>query len=546
MFAQGPLLRAREGNEGTFVKWLEELGLKDFLNRYPIPKLVEWGWLVPQYRYSFPPEEFEGETEMVAWDAERLSSPIDRLWGSEWYINSTDEPLWFLHPFFRPDNPSALMLRNNGQPWSTIEVPASFTTRRGEKITPYVDYFFHWQGYALIDVIRFSDCIQPILNTPEASQTAQGIVRIVERVKGWDPRGVLSSPRRWGGLHRLMTWLSHYRAFSDALNTWETKHPNDRKTSRRGALELAGYFGITADILRNSIKDNLLVLAEQWQRAKGRKAEWVDAAWPKLQTDVYLAVLWLCILDGKNFVHYLDLWSYPPSRQSDGSAELVEVLPFEFYTDRINFFCNAHVYLKTYNAIAVVEKRLQGDNLKRVVDNLREKNYPFGSFLSSFAEMHVCLTYKSEDFGKIDFKERKPLDYFALVAIRAEGCLMFPLFESKEIDDPENSLNGLEDYIVRHAQKQQLSDHAINVFNQNKRGTKLHQRPTDAITKIINLQADKLKAQEKYLVQAFLCCMLARNYFAHHFYDDKKLLKDEESGFLLGGILVTVLYLLDE
>ncbi len=352
MFAHGALLRVRAGNEGPFVKWLEELGLKDFLNCYPIPKLVEWGWLVPQYRYSFPLEEFESEPETITWGAKQRSSPIERLWDFEWYINSIDEPLWFLHPFFRPDNTSGLMLRNNGQPWSTIEVPASFTTKHGEKITPYVDYFFHWQGYALIDVIRFSDCIQPILNTPEASQTAQQIVRIIESVKDWDPRGVLSAPRRWGGMHQLMTWLSHYRAFRDALYTWEAKHPDDKKTHRRGALELAGYFGITADILRNSIKNNLLVLAAEWQRAPAQNKIWMDPAWPMLQNDIYLAVLWLCMLDGEKFVHYMDLWSHAPSRQSDGSAELVEVLPFEFYKDRINFFRNANFYLDAYNAIA--------------------------------------------------------------------------------------------------------------------------------------------------------------------------------------------------
>lgn len=344
----------------------------------------------------------------------------------------------------------------------------------------------------------------------------------------------------------MMTWLSHYRAFRDALDNWETNQPDDTETHHRGAVELAAYFGITPDTLRNSIKNNLLVLAEEWQRTKGRKAEWIDAGWPKLQTDVYLAVRWLCILDGKKFEHYLDLWSYPPSRQNDGSAELVEVLPFEFYTDRINFFRNADSYLETYNVIVTGGQCLKGENLKRIVDSLREKNYPFGSFLRSFSEMHACLTYKSEDFGKVDFKERKPLDYYALVAIRAEGCLMYPLLESKEIDDIENSLKGLEDYILHHAQKRRLSAQAINVFKQSKGGTKLHQRPTDAITKIINLQAGQLSAHEKYLVQAFLCCVLARNYFAHHFYEDKKLLKDAELGFLLGGILATVLYLLDE
>lgn len=50
---------------------------------------------------------------------------------------------------------------------------------------------------------------------------------------------------------------------------------------------------------------------------------------------------------------------------------------------------------------------------------------------------------------------------------------------------------------------------------------------------------------DDHLTQAFLCCMLARNYFAHHDYLDQELLRSEKSGFILRGILLTVLMLLD-
>ena len=46
--------------------------------------------------------------------------------------------------------------------------------------------------------------------------------------------------------------------------------------------------------------------------------------------------------------------------------------------------------------------------------------------------------------------------------------------------------------------------------------------------------------------QAMLCCLAARNYFAHHDYQDEKLLKGESSQFLLGGILLAVLTLLSD
>lgn len=58
--------------------------------------------------------------------------------------------------------------------------------------------------------------------------------------------------------------------------------------------------------------------------------------------------------------------------------------------------------------------------------------------------------------------------------------------------------------------------------------------------------SSSLSSKEHYLVQAFLCCELARNYFAHHHYLDDELMRTKESGFMLTGILATVLYLLGD
>ncbi len=59
MFAQPTLLAAYEDASGPFVKWLVELGLGEFLKQYPLSKLVEWGWVIPQYRVPFPKRFFE-------------------------------------------------------------------------------------------------------------------------------------------------------------------------------------------------------------------------------------------------------------------------------------------------------------------------------------------------------------------------------------------------------------------------------------------------------------------------------------------------------
>jgi len=326
MFSQNTLLTAKQGNEGTFVNWLKDLGLEDFIRKYSLPKIVEWGWLVPQQRIVFPIDFF------IAWkDYPYTETGSDfqhyknesLLWDSTWEVDE-QESLWFLHPFFRPEDPYYGDFHHE----NILPIPGAFEHKNEHTITPYVDYFFHWQAYALIDVIRVADCISPILNTPDVEGRAQGIVRIAERVKEINPSDILTLDNRWGGLAELMTWLSHYRSFRDALS-WDA----NRELKREGAKQLANYFNISADSLELAIKDKLLVLAQSWLWANEQYCVWTLRAWPRLQTDIVTAIEWLCYLSGNSFTYYLDLWTYPNMQQREW-AELHKILPFEFFGAR--------------------------------------------------------------------------------------------------------------------------------------------------------------------------------------------------------------------
>jgi len=106
---------------------------------------------------------------------------------------------------------------------------------------------------------------------------------------------------------------------------------------------------------------------------------------------------------------------------------------------------------------------------------------------------------------------------------------------------------GLKEYIICLAQQRKLSQKAIDSFRQQvKLGVaRLNSAPADPIGPIMGL-ALNLGPREDYLIRAFLCCMVARNYFAHHHYLDLngRLLKSKESAFMLSGIVTTVLFLL--
>ena len=546
MSAYGPLLTAQQGREGTFVKLLEDLGLRDFLQRYPLVQLVEWEWLVPQHRVVFPKEYFKAWQDFPSKGqfVEHGFKSHSLLWDSTWWIDDDSESLWFLHPFFRPDDEAGQTLLDQGQARPLPPVPEEFVHPNGRTIIPYTDYFFHWQGYALIDVIRFADCIEPILNTPDVQSHAQGIVSIAESAKEWKPQDVLTTPKRWGGLAEPMTWLSHYRAFRDAL-LYRPESEREKEDSLRlnGAKQLANHLEINAEMLAQAIKEKLLVLAQEWRWANERYCMWTLRAYPYLQSDIGIAMEWLCFLSDKSLDYYLDKWQYDTLGQR-AWAELHKVLEYEFFTDRQFFLKLAPSYLATYNALLPEPEQLEGERLKQITDQLRNYNYPFGSFLGAFRQLHDELSYVNNFKGGLDFRELRPLDYYSLLAIRAEGCLRYAMEQDGTLKNIKDEVQGLREYIKCMAEQRGFSSAGIECFKQSKKLTQLRDAPNDPIGKIMAIKTNLLP-KERHLVQAFLCCELARNYFAHHHYlDYKELPRSEKSAFMLAGILSAVLYLL--
>lgn len=533
----GPLLVAREGQDGPFLHFLGDLGLQDFLRRYPLRRLVEWGWVVPTNRLTF-------SKEFVLWWHDRRSEahempPAFRheavLWDSDWRIDS-GEPLWFLSDFFRPGNEFRQYLEQQGRYTRGEPLPASSYRPNGVEVIPYADYFFHWQAYALIDVIRFADCITPLLNTPDVETKAARMVEIARRVKESNPADVLTAEKRWGGLAEPMTWLSHYRALRDAVDSRAFDDSEARELRDRGARELAAHFEITADAFSSFIKDRLLVLVQKWRWANERYCVWTMRAWPYLQRDVLLAVDWLCRITNRTLDSYLDEWRYKHLGQEQW-AQLKDVLPFEFFTDRATFLELAPTYLKDYNASLPAAEQFTGTRLRDVVDRLRSANYPFGSFLSAFRQLHEEMTYRREHRVSIDFRDRRPLDYYSLLAIRAEGVLRWKLKQDGMLKT--QSLSG---YIRQLAESAGVTPRWLQQFKTlEPKLTKLHDEREHPIHDIMSLNPG-LGPREDRLLQACLCSVLARNYFAHHHYLDAELTRSTESAFMLGGILFTVLF----
>ena len=538
MNSQLPLLIVQQGKKGTFVSWLEDLGLKEFISRYPLPKLVEWEWLVPQYRIVFPNDYFltwQNYPEYpVHLSPERPCFDIENaLWDSTWHLDDDQKPLWFLHPFFHSDNDYGNKLRNANV--APTHIPDEFIhPYRSELISPYADYYFHWQAYALIDVIRTADRFMPIINTPDVEEQVQNLLCSAARAKVYTtkPSDVIKQPHSWGGLSESMTWLSHYCAFRDAL-----PYDCDPNLRNKGAKQLAEYLKINAEILEKFI-EKLLNLASIWLGENERYCVWTIKAWPYLQKDIMWAMEWLVCLSDKKFSYYLDKWKWKDFQRHEW-AELHKVLPYEFFEDKQHFLRYAPIYNnKQYKGMLPID-----ENLNQLVSSLQAKNYPFDSFLYAFRQLHENLNHKPKHKGGLNFRVSRPLDYFLLLAIRTEVCLRYALEKDGTLGE---KTGGLETYILALAKQRNISNYVIDAFKErSKKLTQLRDTPEDPIGKIMAISNDKWSIEETHLVQAFLCCVLARNYFAHHTYLDNNFIPDEKSAFMLAGIIVTLLYLLD-
>lgn len=552
MLARSTLLAAHEGKSGPFVRWLEELGLGEFLKRYPLAQLVEWGWVVPQYRVIFPQRFFESWENYPCnpWEPPKDLEEYAFLWDYYWGIDDENEPLWFLDPLLHIENRAGELLRQCAYSTNTPSPPTPIDHQRGIPIAPYVDYFYRWQGYALVDVIRMADNIEPIYSTPDIVEKAHGVVRIAKWVNAnnpdW-PKGILTAPQKWAGRASLMTWLDYFRTFRDAIFY---KHDYDSDTRRamylKGARSLLNHFEVTPDMLAEAIKDRLLVLAQDWMHTNDnldRKSIWTQHAWPHLRADIELAMTWLILLTGKTFEDYDTEWRLP-YRGNWGWAALDKALPYGFIQHQKKFVQYAPIYLKPFNEANGNQQQFIEANLPELVRRLQRTNYPFSGFLAAFHELHEHLGSRSFDKHGLDFRERRPLDHYALLAIHAEGCLRRELDSLGLLHEIKQKEQGLLNYIRTLAAIRGISADIMTCFDVNQKElTKLHKRPDDPIGSIQSIQTS-LPDTDHQIAQAFLCCLLARNYFAHHDFLDHELLRSEKSAFMLKGILLTVLMLL--
>lgn len=344
-----------------------------------------------------------------------------------------------------------------------------------------------------------------------------------------------------------MTALDHFRSFRGALGGVHDSDSSEfGRLEKKGARELAAHFGFTEKNLATDVKERLLPLADEWMSANKQidgRAHWTQQAWPNFRADIQLVMGWLIRLGDKSFMDYVDEWEKPYMGNA-GWAPLDEVLPYEFLLHQKKFAQMAPHYLKSYNAVASERKQFSQDKIATLCRKLQRTNSAFAGFASAFFDLHEELRYNSFDQIGIDFRTLRPLDHYAMVAIRAESCLREELRRLGLLDSIPSQKQTLTFYLERLANHRGVNSKIVGTFMTKRELADLKDDRENPIGRIQSLETS-LCEREHMLAQAFLCCTLARNYFAHHDFLDHELLHTSKSAFLMQGIILTVLTLLD-
>lgn len=543
------LMAVHQGTSGPFVDWLKKLGLQEFLDSYSFEQLVEWGWLVPSHRVYFPSEFFHGWVDYPYYSDMRRPEfeAYSLAWDYVWQIDDENEESWFLDPAFRPEEKIGELLGASSFQ-KDYQKPDPIQHAAGYSITPMMDYYHRWQGLALVDLIRFADSITPAYQTPDLIDRAKSIVRTAESINSihptW-PRDILDEPNRWGGLAEPMVWLGLVRSFRDAVFApGDEDTPILRDRFKRGARQLATHLHITDVILEDAIRGKLLVLANQWLTKNGKidsRAVWTQRALPFLQEEIQLAVIWLLILNDRPFSYYVDEWQ-KPFMGNVGWATLDEILPYAFLKHQKTMFDFVPIYLKLFNTLPNNPWEIQQASVITLCRNLQASNPPFCGFMSAFYELHEHITHWPSAEKGIDFRSLRPLDHFTMLAIHAEGCLRRKLDTLGILATLPSGEQALSKYIPLLSEARGVPPAVLVAFQVHKGLADLRKSRENPIGRIEAVTTD-LPIHEHQLLQAFLCCLLARNYFAHHDFLDNELLHTSRAQFLLKGIVLTVLIL---
>lgn len=273
--------------------------------------------------------------------------------------------------------------------------------------------------------------------------------------------------------------------------------------------------------------ERLLILFGRWKYRLESGSRYYLHAIELLRQDIYFVLEWLCRLTNKPEKVYFQKWSYE-SRVPERWADLTEVLSYEEFELQKMFERLVPFYAET-----LVKAGYLSD-IQSVCTRL-SNHESFGPWSRAFTDLHKSLN-PVKPTQPIIFKQPRLLDHLLVIAIRTEiliRSLFRKAFATEDDRDFRKVFEQLSQEFPEDSKPRCIFGSIADKATWNR--TELSGKPSDIFGEIDRLPLKKNWSHlMHHIFTSILRLVTARNYFAHHSYEDERL---NQTGDLAGKVL---------
>jgi hypothetical protein len=543
-----PYLPARGGGDGLFLDWVKELGFS-LPSTNSVRDAVDAELIRPLFRFPVPPGYFFSWKDYpvlgTAHEIDKSEILADRLYysaggpgGTLYRLEGRPRGMWFIHPFDREGSSTAKALKHS-QEARTLARPDPFTHEKGYVIHPWIDYFGYWQAYELLEKLSLTEFR---LSSEALASEPNSLADAMQRLQKWSAASVQATTKRWTERSPAFSVIGRYRAMRAALalrdDIWLGPKRPPRRRLRHAAIRLAERLGVSHTALENHVV-TLLKLVWEW---KAFPPTWLSGGgFGSLRKDILCGAEWLTLLTGLRFDHYYDVWT-APDRQPRPVATLEEALPFQYRVAESFFLRHFNSVGGYYYGSVTTGVRFRPENLRELVRRIRRKTWMMADWCVYYQRLHESLgPGPQSDWAGIE--EPATVRHLLLLTLLAEKILLFLTLEHRpklksKVPDVKPLLELAASNLERRDRR---FKGAWTMASDNWKLTSLRRMPRDPFLPVSQLQlAGTQEAVE--LAKACLRFAISRNYFAHHFYQDGRLVGTQLGGETVSGVVIPTLF----
>ena len=331
----------RRGSLGTR---LNQLKLDREFTNYET--YVNFGWLKPTFCVCVPTDvrASSGPNSSEIFDGTSKAPDWADYWDAQWWIQREEigSEEWFVHPYVRKGATRLEFFDHAVAVNESTTRDKLIHSGEDEPVTVACHYYFEWQLFQFAD--RINDARSGRLEywrpgsfphmLADAAQSKDSDFDVPPRLDRWTEREL------------PFTWLAHFVDFTASFGAYASGERQSVASSSQsivtstnqrlsiekklGAEELMRWLKITPGEFEQQLKACFLTLAQEWRGNEIRSTRRTRPLWNALQSQIYLAVQWLCLTTSKPVSYFLDKYRYSHFGQ-DVWIPLDEVLEYPLW-----------------------------------------------------------------------------------------------------------------------------------------------------------------------------------------------------------------------